>query len=185
MRKYTFLARIAACAAGFGLLLPTGALQAGELPVTQSVRQVASDVVLTNGTLTGQFITANGAAVEGAKVSVRHAGREVLSTTTDAKGVFVAPGLQNGVYEIAAGNQVELVRAWDNNAAPPAAKNYATIITNNAIRGQSCDSSCGGSSCGGSDALVWTAVGLGVAGLAVGIIALTEDDDSQIIVVSP
>ena len=181
MRKNKFLAQIAACAAGFGLMLPSGALQAGEMPVTQSVRQVTSDVILTNGTLTGQFVTSNGAAVAGAQIAIRQAGHQVTVVTTDAKGVFVAPGLKSGVYEIAAGNQVELVRTWDNTIAPPTANNYATIVTTGAVRGQQCCDPCAG---GASEALVWTAIGLGVAGLATGVVALTQDDEG-VTVVSP
>lgn len=171
MRKINFLARVAACAAGVGMLLPSGTLPAGEAPVASSVRQVASDVVLTNGTLSGQYVTSSGAAVEGAKVSVRQAGHEVATTTTDAKGVFSVGGMNSGVYEVTAGKNTEVVRAWDANAAPPSAKSYATIVSGGTVRGQDC-TSC--NPCCPNTGLMYAALGLGAAGLATGIVGIVE-----------
>ncbi len=170
MRKFHSLARAAACAAALGSLVPTSALRAADLPAAVNVRHQPADVVLTNGALTGQFVTSTGAAVEGAKVSVRQAGREVAATSTDAKGVFQVPGMQSGVYEVVAGNRTEIVRTWNAESAPPSAKPYATIVSDNAIRGNDCCNT----NCGPSYGLVYTALGVGVAGLATGIVALVE-----------
>lgn len=186
MRKSNFFAQIAACAAGLGLLLPGGAIQAANAPVAKSVRQISSDVILTNGTITGQYLTSSGTAVEGAQVSVRQGGQEVARTMTNGHGVFAVSGLSSGVYELATPSGVEIVRAWDANVAPPTANEFATIIASDAVRGQDCADSCCGTYCGDNCCmLAGLGVALGVAGLAVGIIALVKADDCCEIVVSP
>lgn len=189
MRKTNFFAQIAACAAGLGLLLPGGAIQAANAPVAKSVRQISNDVILTNGTITGQYLTSSGTAVEGAQVSVRQGGQEVARTATNAHGVFAVSGLSSGVYEIATPSGVEIVRAWDANVAPPSANQFATIVASDAVRGQDCcEDSCCGTACGGTNCCMLAGLGvaLGVAGLAVGVVALVKADDSDtVIIVSP
>ncbi|MCA8997130.1 MAG: carboxypeptidase regulatory-like domain-containing protein [Planctomycetaceae bacterium] len=179
MRKTNFFAQIAACAAGLGLLLPGGAIQAANTQVAKSVRQISSDVILTNGSITGQYLTSAGTAVEGAVVSVRQGGQEVARTMTNANGVFVVSGVNSGVYEIATAGGVEVVRAWESTVAPPSAQQFATIVVDDAVRGQ-CDDGCASYACGGGGSMIaGLGVALGVAGLAVGIVGIAKATDAE------
>ncbi|WP_437206480.1 carboxypeptidase-like regulatory domain-containing protein [Planctomicrobium sp. SH664] len=173
MRKYSYFARLAACAAGLSVVIPAVALQAGEKPA--STRQIGSDVVLVGGTLKGQYVTATGAPIDGAQIVVRQGTREISRTTTDAKGVFTVSNLKTGAYEIQSPNGLEVVRAWDSNVAPANSAQSATIVKSGVVRGQG----------GSNTTLTYVGVGLGAIGATTGIIALAEDDDHSHRTVSP
>lgn len=169
MRKNHFFAQVAACAAGLGMMLPSGTMCVAATPATQSTRQIGTDVVLTNGTLTGQYITSEGTPVDGAVVSIRRGTQEFAQATTDAKGIFTVNGLKSGVYEIATPGGLDIVRVWEAEAAPPAARQYATVVSSSAVRGQMF---AGG-------LLPLAGIGAGVAGFTTGVVGITEANDAK------
>lgn len=168
MRKNHFFAQVAACAAGLGMMFPSGTICVAATPTTQASRQVGSDVVLVDGVLTGQYITAEGIPVDGAVVSIRRGAQELAQVTTDSKGVFTVSGLKSGVYEVATPGGHDIVRVWDQNAAPPAARQYATVISSKTVRSQ-----------GPGGLLPLVGVGAGIAGLAVGVVGISEAQDAK------
>jgi hypothetical protein len=171
MHKPNFLAQAAACAAALGMLLPAGVVSAANPTTVQSVRQVSHDVVLTEAGLTGQYLTAEGVPVDGAIVLIRRGGQEVTRATTDGEGVFTARGLSSGVYEVVTPTGMELVRLWEADAAPPAARPSATFVSQQAVRGQM----------GGPDLNLWNgmAIAFGIAGMATGIVGITKANSAK------
>lgn len=171
MHKQNFLAQAAACAAALGMLLPTGAVSAATPTTVQSVRQVSHDVVLTDAGLTGQYLTPEGRPVDGAIVLIRRGGQEVTRATTDGNGGFTAQGLSSGVYEVVTPTGMELVRLWDADAAPPAARPSATFVSHQAVRGQGYG--------GGPNIWNGAAIAFGIAGLATGIVGISKANSAR------
>lgn len=99
----------------------------------------AIDVQLQRGGLLfGQAVDAHGAPMSGEPVSVRHQGRQVVTTTADRTGRFCLGGLRGGTYEIAAGEARNMFRLWAPGTAPPCAAQGAFVVAGAAaVRGQS------------------------------------------------
>lgn len=99
---------------------------------------VAKDVALrSGGMLVGQVINAQGAPQAGAPVAVLQNEQAVVSTHTDANGVFAAKGLRGGQYQIVTPNGQRLYRFWAADTAPPSAADSAVLVSGEEIiRGQ-------------------------------------------------
>lgn len=129
------------------------------------------DVALTEaGHVEGRVLDGNGKPVDGARVVIRREDELLHKLVTDQKGRFSAPGLKAGVYTIATVQGGGLYRLWPKNIAPPTARTQALVINDRSVlRGQY-----------GTGALAdWTSIGVGVAGLTVGIISLDKLNDLE------
>lgn len=136
--------RIRGCAvalAASGIVLPTPALQASE---SQSVKKPATanqtfaDVRFSSeGAFRGRAVDATGNALKNAEIVVRQGNKEVARCRADDKGSFSVPKLKSGAYQVSTGTTEGYFRVWDQKTAPPAARNYALIVTGkNGERGQ-------------------------------------------------
>ena len=101
-RKLAHAAIVLACV---GMIVPNGAMAAG--PAKAGVADVA---LATDGRLVGQVVSAEGRAIDGAVVTVRRSGHELVQAVTDKSGQFAVSGLDAGVYEVAVGQQVAAQR---------------------------------------------------------------------------
>ena len=167
MNRKNRIAKLLACLAGLGMLVPSGAITAGQVPVAQSAQAAGVDVILKAGTLNGRCLTSSGQAMAGIKVTVRQRGREIAQVVTDQQGAFAVSGMQSGVYEIVTARGIQLIRGWEQSIAPRSAKSTLTVIGNQAVRGQ-------------LDDFPYFEAGVlavAVGGLVTGIVALNEVDD--------
>lgn len=102
-------------------------------------RSLAKDVALRpGGVLVGQITDQQGARLAGTKVSIWQNEREVVTTATDANGIFAAQGLRGGQYQLitSEGHQT-LCRFWAPETAPPVATDSVMLVTgDNLVRGQ-------------------------------------------------
>lgn len=124
---------IAAAIACVGMISPTSVMAAAPAAAATN-----SDVALrTGGLLVGQVIDQQGVAKANTPVSVQFAGKEVVSTTTDANGVFAAKGLRGGQYQLVTPQGDSACRLWAADTAPPSARPAALVVSNNeVVRGQ-------------------------------------------------
>jgi hypothetical protein len=128
----------------FGTLLPSSATHAQEVvpvspPVTAAAAEPAVlDVALQQGgILSGVVVDGQGAPMVEKEVSILQSGKVVARTTSNSKGEFAVRGLRGGVYQVIAGQGGTTLRAWEGNAAPPAAKPGAMIVgSGSVVRGQ-------------------------------------------------
>jgi hypothetical protein len=162
-----------------GVVCPPSAM-AGE------PQSVAKDVELrSGGVLVGQVMDQQGAAKAGTVVSIWQAEREVVSTQTDANGIFAAQGLRGGVYQVLTPEGQALCRFWAPETAPPAATDAVVLVTGQElVRGQWAAPTTMGASYGGRW-LDWVrshpyiTAGIVAAAIAVPIaVAATDDDDN-------
>ena len=98
---------------------------------------MARDVALSKGgTLTGQLLDSQGAALASVKVSIRQLQREIASTLSDQDGYFSLSGLRGGTYQVVAGQAQGLFRLWAPNTAPPSARSKLLLVSSQqAVRG--------------------------------------------------
>ncbi len=166
---------------------PTVTPQASAVPVVTTKRTLSTfekrpvpivDVALSEeGVVRGRVLTENGKPVDGAQVVIRQGDELLHKMLTNKKGEFSAKGLRAGVYTIATVQGSGQYRLWPKNIAPPSARTHALVMAQRPVmRAQY----------GSTGALAdWTTIGLGVAGLTVGIISLDkikslEDDVSAL-----
>ena len=97
------------------------------------------DVVLLPGNiLAGEVLDADGVPQPDAKVVVSLGRYEIARGTTNQAGEFVIEVPRGGVYLVASGRSVTVVRAWTATAAPPAAQYRVTLSSHSTVvRGQS------------------------------------------------
>lgn len=98
----------------------------------------SKDVALrAGGLLVGQVIDQQGSSRANSPVVVLQGEQPVVSTTTDANGVFAAQGLRGGQYQIITPDGQKFCRLWAPNTAPPSAADAAVVVTGNeVVRGQ-------------------------------------------------
>ena len=132
------------------LMAPVATAATAPVAVRADV-QAPRDVALhQGGKLVGQMLDAQGAAIAGATVSVKTAGKEVARAQTDLAGKFQVAGLQGGVHQVATAGQQDTYRLWAPQTAPPAAQQGLMLVTStDVVRGQGCGTGVGcGSACG-------------------------------------
>ncbi len=128
--------------ATLGIILPQAPVLAQEganapRVVAKSDRQLAADIVLLDGALTGRVVDHAGTPQKNREVVIKQDGREVARVNTNEKGVFAAPKLRPGNYTAQAENTVGNFRVWNETTAPPAAKGHALLVLGqNGARGQ-------------------------------------------------
>ena len=137
-------------------------------PQSQTKVKVTDVALSEDGTVVGRVLTGNGTPVDGARVVIRQGEQIYAKMLTNKQGQFTADNLRAGVYTIATVQGSGLYRLWPKNIAPPSAKTQALVLTRDDVaRAQF----------GGPGLADWTAIGLGAAGLTVGIITLDKVDD--------
>jgi hypothetical protein len=131
--RTTVYQSMAAAAACLGMLASPVAMAA-----PQGQGGFAADVALAEGgVLTGQVVDAQGAVQAGTPVVIFAGGREVARVATNRNGVFSAPGLKGGVYEVAAAGHRGVYRAWAPRTAPPSANRaILAVAQQDSVRGQ-------------------------------------------------
>lgn len=129
------------------------------------------DVALgEEGLVRGRVLNEAGKPLDGAQVVIRQDEQLLHKLLTNKQGEFSATGLRPGVYTIATVQGGGLYRLWPKNIAPPSARSQALILAKGPVmRAQF----------GGSGLADWASIGVGVAGLTVGIIALDTINDVE------
>lgn len=137
-------------------------------PQSQTKVKVTDVALSEDGTVVGRVLTGNGTPVDGARVVIRQGEQIYAKMLTNKQGQFTADNLRAGVYTIATVQGSGLYRLWPKNIAPPSAKTQALVMTRDDVaRAQF----------GGPGLADWASIGLGAAGLTVGIITLDKVDD--------
>ena len=99
------------------------ATAAGRRPPT------AIDVALAEGgTLIGQVVNPEGAALPDVPVSLWSKDQKVATAKTDATGGFAVRGLRGGVYQVVAGSGRREFRFWKPGTAPPLARQGVLVV---------------------------------------------------------
>jgi hypothetical protein len=167
--------------AGLGVAAPQCALQAGEKPAAaRKAAPKAADVKLSqNGALAGAVVSETGKPVDGAMVVLTKEGKPVAKTTTNGQGKFALASVKSGSYELRAGHTTRLVRLWNSDVAPPASAEKATVVMDSTtVRAQD-GYTDPYYEAGGIDFLTLATLGVGTAGLAVGIVNQSDLNDIQ------
>lgn len=175
MSPMKFVKGLAVSLACCGMLAPEASLfAASPQPAAKAGQKapIATDLVLgAGGTLTGQVVNAQGAALDGASVVLSQSGREVARTTSNKDGRFSFREIRGGQYAIVAGQGQGLYRVWTTKTAPPSAKTQALLVSGKSVRGQ-----------GGFvpvDAITATTVVLGGVAAGFSIAAFSEASDTN------
>lgn len=135
MKRTKSIHWVAAFLSVVGLCIPQAALAATS---PNNRTPVIGDVQLgQGGTLSGQVVTPENAAVAGAEVSLRSGDREIARGKTDQSGYFAFRGLRSGVYQVWAGEGQAVYRVWAPRTAPPSATEGVLIVAGSQrVRGQ-------------------------------------------------
>lgn len=138
------LQTVLAAIACVGIACPPSALAA-------EPASAAKDVALrSGGVLVGQVLNQQGTTQAGAIVSIWQNEHEIVTTNTDANGIFAARGLRGGQYQILTPEGHSFCRLWAPDTAPPAAADTAVIVTGqDVVRGQWAPPAAWGASYGG------------------------------------
>lgn len=128
MRLLNTLRGCAVALAAMGIVFPQSAVLGAEVLAKQQNVRMADVALGTGGELRGQVVNAQGVAQAGRTVTVEGSGKELARLTTNAKGEFLARGLDGGVYLISTDGAAGPVRAWAPNTAPPAASNGIMLV---------------------------------------------------------
>jgi hypothetical protein len=136
--------------------------------------RIADIMLHDGGIMMGVLVDANGKSVAQQDVLLKQGNQVVAAAKSNAAGQFAVRGLRGGVYQIEAGNQRSLVRAWTAQTAPPAASQAIQLVTGDqVVRGQLIPGvEVDGGGISWSEA---AGIGLGTAGVIIGIIALNDD----------
>ena len=131
-----------------------------------------SDFMLsTGGLLGGHLLDGAGQPIDGAVVEVRQNGEKMAHAVTKQDGTFAFSGLTAGRYELATIHGVRPVRMWDAEIAPPAAKSQVVLVAREGeVRGQF------GLFC---DPVATAGLGVGIAGLVLGAVAVGQNNDLE------
>lgn len=165
--------------AGLGVAAPQCVLQAGEKPAAaKKAAPKVADVTLTKSSaLNGAVVSEAGKPVDGALVVLTKEGKPVAKTTTNAEGKFALASVKSGSYELKAGPTTRLVRLWNSDVAPPASAEKATLVMDSTtVRAQD-GYTDPYYEAGGIDFITLTTLGVGTAGLVVGIVNQSDLND--------
>ena len=105
-------------------------------PVTSASLRVADVTLKCGGVLQGQVVDQAGLGMADAFVQLTNAHQQ-WQTETDVQGRFSIANLRGGSYQLQAGGQSQILRAWTANTAPPSA-NQGVLFASSAdvVRGQ-------------------------------------------------
>ncbi len=152
-------------------LAPLAAVAADRLEL--SPKSVVDVKLHDGGTLVGAVYNPDGTAAQHSPVVLLQYRKVIASLKTNEKGQFFVRGVRGGVYELQTANGSGLCRMWAPSTAPPAA-HQALVLTASPeiVRGQ-----------GRRPFTLFDAyspiyqaasLGIGTAGLTVGIVALQK-----------
>lgn len=157
-----------------GLLFPPGAFAQQRVlqpsvAIAKSTAQPTpnsrvSDVQLDNDkTLVGVVVNATGVPVPQLPVQLWHQSKLLETIESNPKGVFRFTGLHGGNYQIAVGNNVQVLRCWAAGSAPPqACDTLRLMMSEDTVRGQGKSPVCG-------VANPWLIAGIAVAAVVIPI----------------
>ena len=123
---------VAVALAAAGTLLPTHAICAAESMQPRgsaTVSQTFADVRFSSdGSFNGRVVDSAGTIAKNAEVVIRQGKKEIARCKADEKGVFSVGKLKSGTYQVSSGTTEGYFRAWEDQAAPPAARKYALLV---------------------------------------------------------
>ena len=166
--------------ATLGLLLPPQCLQAADNPGLTKAAEASKapttlDVALSpEGALTGVIVDEQGRPLKDSEVVLSQSRNSILKAKTDTKGRFEFKNMKSGLYQLSSGKHGGLVRVWSEKTAPKMAKKQALLVAGDAklvrAQGEFMDFTGMG---------MVAAVGLGIAGVTLGAIALSKANDAE------
>ena len=176
------------CAIALATLIPqlcVAAAPQAEPQNSKPSKPMLTDIALQKGgVLVGRLTGKKGKLRAQQNIAIRQNGQLVAEVTTGKNGQFRVKGLRGGIYEIASDQGTGSFRAWSAGTAPPSAKQFAVLIdSDEVVRGQ-----WGWVPTPGAIPTLptpnftvgeWLGITAGVAGLAVGTIALIDSDDAS------
>ena len=129
-------ARTLVVSATCAMLCPPVVL-AGDPPAV-IVSSTVIDIKLSeDSVLRGTAMSAAGNAQAGAMVTLAQSNQSVATAQANEQGQFGFRLAKGGMYQLAVGEQVLMVRAWSAKMAPPAAKPELLVVTQTQLaRGQ-------------------------------------------------
>jgi len=124
---------VAVAAVGIGLPSATWAAESAAKPAVVDV------ALRDGGVLVGQVVNPQGAAMEGAPVTLRYQNENVVTTKTGKEGYFAVKGVRGGTHEIVTTSGHGIYRLWAAGTAPPAAQPGALVVAGQDVTlGQQC-----------------------------------------------
>lgn len=140
MKTVNFCKGLAMGLACMGAVVPQQVFAAGPVVGQVASQNQIADVALTNGTLAGKVVNANGELLSGSVVKVSMGNKEVATVVTSQSGEFAVNNLSSGIYQVSTGTNQASVRVWEGQFAPPAAKDDVLLVNEGTLnaRGQSC-----------------------------------------------
>ena len=173
------------CTIVLATLIPQLSLAATPQADPPSAKPLLTDIALQKGgILVGRLTSKKGELRDAQKIVIRQKDKAVAEVTTGKNGQFIVEGLQGGVYEIASEHGAGSFRAWSAGTAPPSAKQFAVLIdSDDVVRGQwgwvPAPPTLPTIPAPNFTVGEWLGISFGVAGLAVGTIALIDSDDAS------
>jgi hypothetical protein len=132
-KKLQLRSQLLVWTAMLGVLAPTsvvGAAEPGRVVAARKRGPAVVDAVLTDAHgLQGRVYNAQGKPLTGIDVFVVAPNGEHVRTRTNELGDFEVNGLKGGVYQLAAGHGSQMVRAWTEGTAPPAAEKQVLLVS--------------------------------------------------------
>lgn len=177
MKGFNLLKGAAVGLACLGMVLPQTSMAAGPQTAQVAARVQIADVLLTNGTLTGKVVNAQGQILGGSVIKVSLGNKEVASAVAGKNGEFEVKNLTTGVYQVSTGQTKAAVRLWEGQAAPPSAKKNVLLVNGPVTRAQLLGLGGLGAGLGGlstTTLLVGAAV---IGGTTAIVVAANNDDD--------
>jgi Carboxypeptidase regulatory-like domain len=176
MTSWKQLQQTLALIAGLGLVVPTTAFsddRAQPAARAAAPKAISPDIALTaEGAFRGSLIDGSKKPMADVTVILKKDGQKVASVQTDAKGVYTFPNLAQGAYQLEVQKQLVPIRVWKAAIAPPKALkqlDMAYVPNKDVVRGQF----------GYLDPVNTSLILLGVAGVVLGAIAVSEINDLQ------
>jgi hypothetical protein len=119
------------------LILPLKAWAGNPLPIQEARRANADIRLRQDNSLRGQLVDVTGQPISGISVAMYAQGNLVGTAVSDTQGSFSLVTHHGGVYELRAGDQVQIVRLWHHATSPPSAKSTLQLKINaETVRGQ-------------------------------------------------
>jgi len=168
--KVTILKSALAGLACLGMAIPSNVTAEGAKTNQIASKVQIADVALSNGVMSGKVVDSQGQQISGSVVKVSLGSKVVASAVTNAEGEFAVGDLKSGLYQVSTGETQSVVRLWDGQVAPPAAKSNVLIVQGSTLRAQ-----C-------KDTFDYVILGTAITGVALGGAALAQDDGDTIIV---
>lgn len=143
-----------------GMIIPVQCLRADE-PSNVGQPVAAVDVALgEDGSLTGVVVDGSGQPKPALPVQIQQFETNIASATSDDTGEFRCHLKSGGIYLLAAGDQLVLLRCWSHGTAPPHARTRLVVQASDVVRGQIHPAACG-------LANPWVITGVALAAIAI------------------